>query len=328
MKPETLLFILFSLWITGLNPSGSLAAQELGERVAAPTLPPPGEPESTLPPALAPNQSAPLPASAPPASPPVAVPIGPDMANPPVAAPVIPASVVPTAPTGATISEMQSQSRVIESLAPERVQVIRDDPESAWWEINPHVAFDRAQREQRPLMLLFTGIWNTQAMALSEEVFATKSFNNYVKENLVICYLNYPRNYSDAPDPLRKIKDRYKVRGYPNVLIFNPNGEVEKGIRGYRTGRPIDYFNQLVGACKPVLESISAQKAELVKRGYRDWSNYLGKAIFAKFVKHDRTKVIIEDASGQKWSVPINDLAPEDQKMVESFPPVDTLEDE
>lgn len=239
----------------------------------------------------------------------------PTPANPirPAAAPV---------PQGATISQMQSDARVIEVDRPERVPVYPDDPESAWWEINPHFAFDRAQREQKPLLLLFTGVWNTQAMALSQEVFATKSFNEYVKEHLVICYLSYPRNYTDAPDALRKIKDKFKVKGYPNLLIFNPNGEVERGIRGYRTGRPIDYFNQLVTACTPVLESIKVQKAELVTKGYRDWSNYLGKLVFARFIERDATHTVLQDASGQRWTVPINDLAPEDQRMVESFPAV------
>ena len=171
-------------------------------------------------------------------------------------------------------------------------------------------------------------IWLGRINTLSQEVFATKSFNNFVKENLVICYLNYPRNYTDAPDALRRIKDRFKVKGYPNVLIFNPNWEVERGIRGYRTGRPIDYFNELVGASRPVIESIRVQKAELVARGFRDWSNYLGKEIFARFVKHDGVRVVIQDASGQKWTIHLNDLAPEDQKMVESFPKVDKLDPE
>lgn len=261
----------------------------------------------------------------------VAEPVAEPTTLPPPAAPMVatpadlvPAPVSPAAaavPKGATISAMQSDGRIIEDDRPERVQVYPEDPESAWWEINPHYAFDRAQREQRPLVLLFTGVWNTQAMALSQEVFATKSFNEYVKKNLVICYLNYPRNYSDAPDALRRLKDKFKVKGYPNLLIFNPNGEVERGIRGYRTGRPIDYFNQLTSACQPVLESIEVQKAQLFGSGYRDWSNYLGKLIFAKFVERDATHTVLEDASGQKWTLAINDLAPEDQRMVESFPP-------
>ncbi len=231
----------------------------------------------------------------------------------------------PAKPEGASVSSMQSRSRVIEDLRPERVQVYPDDPDSAWWEINPRYAFARAQREQRPLLLLFTGMWNTQAMALSEEVFSTQSFNEYVKENLVICYLNYPRNYTDAPDSLRHVKDKFKVRGYPNVLVFNPNGEVEKGIRGYHTGRPVDYFNELKGHCRPVLESVALQKSELVRRGFRDWSNYLGKAIFARFVKHDTKYVVLQDARAVEWTIAINDLAPEDQKMVESFQRVDKV---
>ncbi len=250
----------------------------------------------------------------------VPTPAAPPMASDLVAAPTGPMPV--SLPTGPIVSETQSGGRIIEIEQPERVQVYPDDPDSAWWEINPHYAFERAQREQRPLLLLFTGVWNTQAMALSQEVFSTKSFNDYVKENLVICYLNYPRNFTDAPDALRRIKEKFQVRGYPNVLIFNPSGEVERGIRGYRTGRPIDYFNELTAACRPVLESIETQKARLVASGYRDWSNYLGKLIFAKFVERDPTHVVLVDASGQRWTVPLNDLAPDDQRLVESFPAV------
>lgn len=246
--------------------------------------------------------------------------------------PATPDSVLPVAPTkkvegptGPTVSPLQANGRVIEEFRPERVQVYPDDPESAWWEINPHFAFDRAQREQKPMMLLFTGRWNQQAMSLSEEVFATKSFNEFVKENLVICYLNYERNITDNPDVLRHIKEKFKVMGYPNVLLFNPNGEVEKGIRGYRSGRPVDYFNKLRGSCLPILQSIEKQKADLVKHGFRDWSNYRGKILFARFVDHDGVRVRLQDVSGQRWIVKINDLAPPDQKLVESFPASDTL---
>lgn len=303
-------------------------AQESPERIAAPPVP-----------AMAPGSAAafePVASPVVPSSPvgiapdmPVAAPAGPDeFASVPeegVAVPYTAAELdLPTEP----MNVVQPTSRVIEDEGPKRTAVYGDDPESAWWEINPHIAFDRAQREQKPLMLLFTGIWNAQAMALSQEVFATKSFNEYVKENLVICYLSYPRNYSDAPPALRKIKDKFKVKGYPNVLLFNPNGEVQRGVRGYRTGRPVDYFNQLQAACRPVLESIREQKAALAAKGYRDWSNYLGKLVFAKMIEHDGTRVVLLDAAGQKWTVPKNDLAPDDQRLVESFPAVDKLSGE
>lgn len=234
--------------------------------------------------------------------------------------PVSSAPVSTSLPDGVSISDMKSDSQVIESQRPERVKVYPDDPESAWWEINPSFAFARAQREQKPMLLLFTGIWNTQAMSLSEEVFSTKSFNEYVKENLVICYLNYPRNPTDAPDSLRKVKEKFNVRGLPNVLLFNPNGEVVRGITGYRSGRPIDYFIELKNACHPLLEDIKVQKVELERKGFRDWSNFLGKVIFAQYVSRNETMVALRDVSGQIWKIPKNDLAPEDQKIAESFP--------
>lgn len=304
-----------------------LVAQDGGGRIAPPPVPQaPGASSefATDQPVEPPVVAAPVAA---PGVPAVAAPVAPSPQAPavpsvPMVAPAAVAPAAPQVPKGATISQMQSDARIIEPERPERVPVYPDDPESAWWEINPHYAFDRAQREQKPLLLLFTGVWNPQAMALSQEVFSTKSFNEYVKENLVICYLSYPRNYTDAPDALRRLKDKFKVKGYPNVLIFNPNGEVERGIRGYRSGRPVDYFNQLVATCTPVLESIKVQRSQLVASGYRDWSNYLGKLIFAKFVQRDATHVILEDASGQRWTVPANDLAPDDQRLAESFPAV------
>jgi hypothetical protein len=307
--------------LVALTGVAGLFAQD-GGRIAPPPVP--GGPPVSVSPAPAAPAAPAAPTSAPP---PVAMPVEAPSAGP---APAFVASpgdfAVPSKkiemPKGPLISETQSGARIIEVETPERVPVYPDDPESAWWEINPHFAFDRAQREQKPLLLLFTGMWNTQAMALSEEVFATKSFNEFVKEHLVICYLSYPRNITDAAPTLRRLKEKFKVRGYPNVLLFNPNGEVERGIRGYRTGRPVDYFNQLVAACQPVLESIQVQKAQLLASGYRDWSNYLGKLIFARFVERDATHVVLQDASGQRWTVPVNDLAPDDQRMVESFPPV------
>lgn len=304
-----------------------LPAQDAPDRVPAPAVP--AAPLQATPVLTPPAAGAP--GVAPPAGPVfapqngTATPIAAPMATPDLVPVAIPASPIQpdaaAAPAmGPSVSDMQSRSRVIESLRPERVQVYPDDPDSAWWEINPHYAFDRAQREQKPLLLLFTGVWNSQAMALSQEVFATKSFNEFVKENLVICYLHYERNFTDNPDALRRIKEKFKVRGYPNVLLFNPNGEVEQGIRGYRSGRPIDYFNRMRALCQPILDSIEAQKQEFSRQGYRDWSNYLGKVIFARFVEHDGVRVRLQDVSGETWIMKRKDLAPDDQRLVESFP--------
>ncbi len=234
--------------------------------------------------------------------------------------PNAPAGVAATTSSGSSVSQEIARSRVIAPDAAQRVPVNRDDPDSAWWEINPSFAFARSQLLQRPLLLLFTGEWNSRAVALSDEVFASKSFSDLAKERLVVCYLKYPRNITEASAANRRLKEKFKVRGYPNVLLFHPNGELVSGIRGYRTGRPVDYFHRLKSEVSSIEQQIAASQQELANRGFRTWTHYLGQEIFCRFGRRDDTLVTLLDVEGVEYTVRINDLAPECQIYAESFP--------
>jgi len=226
---------------------------------------------------------------------------------------------------GVRIGEKTINARIVEEEQVERSMVYPDDPESAWWETNVRYAFGRAQREMRPLLLLFTATWSEPAMQLSMEVFATKSFNEYVKQNLVICFLAYPKNITDAPPSMKWAKEQFKVAGYPSVLIFNPKGEVVRSLRSYRKGRPVDYFNELKQVCAPVLAQIEQEKHHLASTGYRFWRNPEGRSLFAKFVRRDDLLMTLKDANGQDWTIAINQLSEEDRRMANSFPRLDEV---
>lgn len=227
---------------------------------------------------------------------------------------------------GSSMSAYRPNSSIIRSdYSAKRIKVYADDPESAWWEVNVRHAFARAQREMRPLLLLFTAQWSPNAMYLSKEVFGTKSFNNYVKENLVICYLNFPKDLRNAPKSLKWAKEEFKVSGYPNVLIFSPKGEVHRGIRGYSIGRPVDYFNELKTACGPVLSDIAVLKESLERQGYRDWHSSNGRVLFAKFIRRDDRLMTLRDGRGQEWTVSIDQLVEEDQLMAQTYPRIDQV---
>src|SRR5690606_25266006 len=109
------------------EPSRMVVAQESTAQSAVPT--PPRQDE------FAPGPMTPgeLPVS----SPPLPATIEPGEMTAPANKPIVTKPADQVVPTGATISEMQSQSRVIEDARLERIQVYPDDPESAWWEINP-----------------------------------------------------------------------------------------------------------------------------------------------------------------------------------------------
>jgi thiol-disulfide isomerase/thioredoxin len=234
-------------------------------------------------------------------------------------------SAVPVAPAappegGVRVSEEQTRAYAVGTSIPQRVPVRPDDPNSAMWEVDPRVAFAQAQREQKPLLLLFTADWNAKCLKLSEEVFSTKSFNEFARETAVICYLNFPRNQTDAPDLVREWKDRFKVMGFPNLLIFSPDGLVAREIGGYTVGKPATYFNQLKETTLPLVAEIEEKKATLRRKGYRNWKNKDGKILFAAFVRHGGGLVTLRGANEAQWTIETATLSPEDRQFVESFP--------
>lgn len=231
----------------------------------------------------------------------------------------------PPATQGTTVGEEMARSYTLEDYAPQRVPVLMDDPDSAIWEVNPHYAFALAQRLQRPLLLLFTARWNAKSLKLSEEVFATKSFNDLAKNEVVICYLDYPRNITDAPPALRRWKEQFKVLGYPNLLVFDPDGKVVRDLTGYTTGKPVSYFNQLKEVVMPLVAAIDEKKAILEKKGYRTWKNQEGQELFARFVRHGGGLVTLQGANQESWTIEVASLSEDDRSLVASFPEVEEL---
>lgn len=205
------------------------------------------------------------------------------------------------------------------------LQPVKTQEGGATWERNPSLAFRKAKAMQKPLVLLFTARWNEGCQKLSEEVFSSKTFNTWAKENVVLCFLDYPQNYNNAPEPMKRVKDHYQIRGYPNLLIFNPQGKVVREIGGYRPGRPVDYYNTLHGATDPLVRHLKQRKEALMKQGFRTWTNRQDGKLFARFIRHDGVLFTLEGTEGERWTLPLSTLCREDHQYALSFPAIDQL---
>lgn len=228
-------------------------------------------------------------------------------------------------PAGPRLGEEVSRATVAQPKMLVPVPIFPDDPDSAVWQVRPRQAFALAQRQQRPLVLLFTTQWNPNCMALSEEVFSTRSFNDFARDELVLCFLDYPQSISEAPRSMREVKEKFHVAGYPSVLIFDPEGNVVREIKGYRKGKPVDYFGRLKAACLPVIKAAADRKEALRGIGFRDWKNDEGKELFARFVKRGEHLVTLQGADANTWTIDISVLDDESQEFVRSFPKIDEI---
>ena len=110
--------------------------------------------------------------------------------------------------------------------------------------------------------------------------------------------------------------------GYPNLLVFDPEGNVVQELTGYTTGKPVTYFNELKEIVMPVVATVEERKKELRMKGFRDWTNREGNHLFARFVRHGGGLVTLQGANLETWTIEIDTLNPADQALVKSFPEV------
>ncbi len=116
--------------------------------------------------------------------------------------------------------------------------------------------FAAAKKEKKPLIIDFFGIWCPPCNELDETVFETSSFIEKAKSFRLL------KVDADA-DSSWKLKDKYKVGGYPTVIFTDSNGSELYRIVGYRNLKEFLQIMELVLSSKnKKLEEACASKNE------------------------------------------------------------------
>jgi uncharacterized protein YyaL (SSP411 family) len=100
----------------------------------------------------------------------------------------------------------------------------------------------QAKKESKLVLLDFTGSdWCSWCKKLDAEVFSQAQFADYAKKNLVLVEVDFPAQKKldaalvKANDAL---KDKYKITGYPTLVVLKPDGTVVWNQVGYMEGGP------------------------------------------------------------------------------------------
>ena len=105
-----------------------------------------------------------------------------------------------------------------------------------------------ARRERKVILANFTGSdWCPWCIRLHDEVFIRKPFLDYAVRHLVLLTVDFPRKIWQTPEQKRANADlarRYGIRGYPTILLLDPDGRVIAQT-GYRKGGAASYVNHL-----------------------------------------------------------------------------------
>lgn len=145
--------------------------------------------------------------------------------------------------------------------------------------------FEAAKKlaKDKNLLLLvdFTGSdWCGWCVKLKSEVFDKPEFKAEAPKNFVLVELDFPRQ-KELPENLKKqnekLKNRYKIQGFPSILLLDAGGEMIAKT-GYRDGGPTKYVEHLAEIVK-IFKGMGALKAKLEGKSGIDRAKILDQLI-------------------------------------------------
>ncbi len=95
------------------------------------------------------------------------------------------------------------------------------------WETNVEAAIAIAKKENKAVMLEFTGSdWCPPCIIMDKEVFSKKKFFKAASKNYVLVYLDYPEGDIKLAEKNEPYMMKYKVQGFPTVVLLDSKGAV------------------------------------------------------------------------------------------------------
>ena len=189
-------------------------------------------------------------------------------------------------------------------------------PKRGPWEESSTIARQRSAREGKPLLIWFTDSqMSPMCKALSQELFSTNEFGDWATEKLVRLRVDAANVKNDDPNSslddseayrlevksyYAELKKRYKVMGYPSLIMLNPSGEVVGRYRGYKRGDSQFLWGQLKHSEAVSSEAYKSWRAGLEKKGYREWQDRKERKVFAKLTSYSQGTLIFIEPDGTR----------------------------
>lgn len=121
------------------------------------------------------------------------------------------------------------------------------------WEVNYLEAVAKAKKENKSLLLNFTGSdWCGWCIKLEDEVFSREDFVNFATENLILVKVDFPRQKKLPPEEVKqnaKLAKKHSVTGFPTILILDANENLILST-SYKPGGAKKYVKHLQKAMK------------------------------------------------------------------------------
>jgi protein disulfide-isomerase len=125
---------------------------------------------------------------------------------------------------------------------------------SEGWQTDYKVALEQAAKENKPVLLDFTGSdWCGWCIKLEKETFSQADFKKFSEKSLLLVELDFP-NSKPQSDEVKKqnkeLQEKYKVEGFPTLVLLDSKGKEIARNTGYLPGGPKAFIEWVERAAK------------------------------------------------------------------------------
>jgi thioredoxin-related protein len=185
----------------------------------------------------------------------------------------------------------------------------------AQWIPSPYQARRLSAEQGRPLLIYFAQRIDGPCPSdwLNDDLLAQPEFNEFAAARLVLTMLQYPsgspgRNFTEEKlAVLNMVREKFKIRGFPALVMLDDRGQEIKRITGYRrvkdeAGVPYSTANGILEQLKEAEKRFSERRRfqlerveRLTSQGYRMWTSTAGTSLLAKMVRCSPQEITLMD---------------------------------
>ena len=209
-------------------------------------------------------------------------------------------------------------------------EVMAEGSRQGPWYLSYSEARRAAMRNGKPILVWFTDTrFSPLCRSLDGEVFSTASFGEWASEELVRLRLDFNvtgtgdgQGRSAMDDKIRKesylqsLKRRYKVLGFPTVMLLTPDGTVVARYRGYKKSYFDFYLARLKNDTGRAAQLHREWRGGMMRRGYREWTDGRGRKVFAKLSRYQDGGLILVEPDGKRIIARESKLSPGDRAWI------------
>ena len=198
------------------------------------------------------------------------------------------------------------------------------------WFSSHSVAKTTALNESKPLLIVFTDSPSAESggspasARLESELLARLDFSDWAAEHFIRLKLDFNvkgRKSADSKKQslalkkekyLASLKKRYKVSGFPAILVVSTDGTVIQKVRGYSPGN-YEYTWGLLKTAVVINEERQEKfERKLAKKGYRRWQGKNKNKILARLASYKEGEITLIAPNGRRYQTNEKNLSADD----------------